>query len=405
MENPKHAVEVRHIEKIFRVPHEKVSSLKGHATRLFQRVPVKKYHVLKSINFSINKGEFFSIIGANGSGKSTLLKLLGGIYEPTSGEIRHDGTLTTMIELGVGFNFELSGRDNIFLNGALFGMTRNEIEAVYDKILHFSEIEEFIDQKVKNYSSGMQVRLAFAIAIQAKADIIVVDEVLAVGDANFQQKCFDVFRELKGMGKTIIFVSHDLQAVQDFSDRVLLLQQGEQIGIYSPLEAIEKYNELNRSEIERADLETVTDNSSDPANKPKIDKTKPHIVSVQLLDTQGKPTNNLRRGRACSVTIIVSNPTKEPIEIGLSIQRNDGIYCFGTNTYIENIQVPINESTAAQIHFSELILQKGTYYFIVGVFGKSLRPVYELQLKAKTFRVTQQDRIEGVVALDRKWEF
>ncbi|HEX7963737.1 MAG TPA: ABC transporter ATP-binding protein [Candidatus Saccharimonadales bacterium] len=400
MEDPNHAVEVRGINKIFRVPHEKVSSLKGHATRLFRNAPAKKYHVLRDISFSINKGEFFSVIGANGSGKSTLLKLLAGIYEPSSGAIMHDGTLTTMIELGVGFNFELSGRDNIFLNAALFGMTKNEVEAVYDKIVGFAEIEEFIDQKVKNYSSGMQVRLAFAIAIQAKADIIVVDEVLAVGDTNFQQKCFDVFRELKGMGKTIIFVSHDLQAVQDFSDRVLLLQHGEQIGIFKPLRAIEKYNELSRAELEHAETEMVEEETEEP----KIDKSKPHILGVELLDANGKPTKNLSRGSACRVALTIANPVLEPIEVGISIQRNDGIYCFGTNTYIEHLTVPVHEKHTITMHIKDVPLQKGAYYIIAGVFGKSLRPIYELQLKAKSFRILQDDRVEGVVALDRKWE-
>lgn len=400
MEDPNHAVEVRGINKIFRVPHEKVSSLKGHATKLFRNAPAKKYHVLRDISFSINKGEFFSVIGANGSGKSTLLKLLAGIYEPSSGVITHDGTLTTMIELGVGFNFELSGRDNIFLNAALFGMTKNEVEAVYDKIVGFAEIEEFIDQKVKNYSSGMQVRLAFAIAIQAKADIIVVDEVLAVGDTNFQQKCFDVFRELKGMGKTIIFVSHDLQAVQDFSDRVLLLQHGEQIGIFKPLRAIEKYNGLSRAELEHAETEMVEEETEEP----KIDKSKPHILGVELLDASGKPTKNLSRGSACRVALTIANPTLEPIEVGISIQRNDGIYCFGTNTYIEHLTVPVREKHTITMHIKDVPLQKGAYYIVAGVFGKSLRPIYELQLKAKSFRILQDDRVEGVVALDRKWE-
>ena len=401
MENPDHAVEVRGINKVFRVPHEKVSSLKGHATRLFQHAPAHNYHVLRDVDFSINKGEFFSIIGANGSGKSTLLKLLAGIYEPTSGAINHDGTLTTMIELGVGFNFDLSGRDNIFLNAALFGMTRAEVEAVYDKIVHFAEISDFIDQKVKNYSSGMQVRLAFAIAIQAKADIIVVDEVLAVGDANFQQKCFDVFRELKGMGKTIIFVSHDLGAVQDFSDRVLLLHHGEQIGIYKPLAAIDKYNKLNRVEMENTALEQVEEAKPE---EPKIDKTKPHIVKVELLDASGEKTKNLLRGSDCTVAVTIANPTMEPIEVGVSIQRNDGIYCFGTNTHIEHLDVPVKETATYKMRIKDMPLQKGTYYIVAGVFGDNLRPIYELQLKAKSFRVMQEDTTEGVVSLNRKWE-
>lgn len=394
------AVDVSGIVKEFRVPHEKVSSLKGHATRMFRRVPVTKYKVLDNINFTINRGEFFSIIGSNGSGKSTLLKILAGIYVPTRGSITHNGTLTTMIELGVGFNFELSGRDNIFLNASLFGMSRAEVETVYDKIVEFAEIEEFIDQKVKNYSSGMQVRLAFAIAIQAKADIIVVDEVLAVGDATFQQKCFDVFRELKSTGKTIIFVSHDLGAVQDFSDRVLLLNKSQQIGIFKPLEAIKKYQELNRDELEQA-----SDAFGTAGTGAKIDKTRPHISSVKLLNKSGQPTKVLKLGDECLVKVKVANPGMEKIEVGASVVRNDGVYCFGTNTEVESINVPVAKEVTATIRLRDLPFQKGTYNIVVGIFSEHCRVTHEMRLNASQFRVLQDDRTEGLVALKRTWEF
>ncbi len=397
------AVVVQDVTKVFKVPHEKVGSLKGHATRLFRKVPTQKYKVLDDISFSVNKGEFFSIIGANGSGKSTLLKMLAGIYEPTAGSVDHDGSMSTLIELGVGFNFELSGRDNIFLNASLFGMTRKQVEAVYDKIVRFAEIEDFIDQKIKNYSSGMQVRLAFAIAIQAQADIIVVDEVLAVGDANFQQKCFDVFRELKALGKTIIFVSHDLQIVQDFSDRVLLLDHGQQIGIFEPIEALQHYRKLNQAELEQADFEQVNDYGKKA--EPDIDKTKPHILKVDLLNSAGQAVKLVRRGENCTALLKISNPTKEKLEAGVSVRRNDGIYCFGTNTYIENISLPVSKICEVRLKIDNLPLQKGAYYIIAGVFAKNMRTEYELRIKAKYFRVTQDDKTEGLLSLDHSWEF
>jgi len=401
--NPDHAVEVHGITKDFRVPHEKVSSLKGHATRMFKRVPVTKFRVLDDITFSIKRGEFFSIIGANGSGKSTLLKLLAGIYVPTAGSITHNGTLTTMIELGVGFNFDLSGRDNIYLNAALFGMSRAEVEAAYDTIVSFAEVEEFIDQKVKNYSSGMQVRLAFSIAIQAKADIIVVDEVLAVGDATFQQKCFDVFRELKALGKTIIFVSHDLGAVQDFSDRVLLLSHSKQIGIFEPMEAIKRYQEINRSDMEGETVDPLK--PQEPEKEPEIDKTKPHLGDVTLLSTAGKPIKSIKRGDSCRISVTVHNPGLEKIEVGVSLVRNDGMYCFGTSSEVENIAVPVKKTTKVVVHFKDMPLQKGTYYIVAGVFGEHGRVTYEMRLRARQFRVSQADRTEGVVSLNRRWEF
>jgi ABC-type polysaccharide/polyol phosphate transport system ATPase subunit len=409
MSNPTAAVEVEHIVKEFRVPHEKVGSLKGHATRLFRRIPSTNKRVLDDISFTIQKGEFFSVIGANGSGKSTLLKLLAGIYVPTSGTITHRGSLTTMIELGVGFNFELSGRDNIYLNASLFGMTRAQVEAAYDTIVRFAEIGEFIDQKVKNYSSGMQVRLAFAIAIQADADIIVVDEVLAVGDANFQQKCFDVFRELKALGKTIIFVSHDLTAVQDFSDRVLLLNQSQQIGIFSPMEAINRYQRLNQAELEKSELNPLLEKQSmtkkDLANRQRVNKSKPHVASVSLLDKRGRPAKIIKRNDPCSIVLTVNNPALEPIEVGVSIVRNDGVFCFGTNTHIDTITVPVAELTEARLNIDGLAFQKGAYYIVVGVFSKGLRRVYEMRLKAKYFRIVQQDQTDGLVSLKRTWKF
>jgi len=400
MEN---AVEVHNVTKYFRLPHERVSSLKGHATRMFRRVPNTSYHVLNDVSFTVKKGEFFSIIGANGSGKSTMLKMLAGIYEPTKGTITHNGSMSTLIELGVGFNFELSGRDNIYLNASLFGMTRKDVEEVYDKIIRFAEIEEFIDQKVKNYSSGMQVRLAFAIAIQAHADIIVVDEVLAVGDANFQQKCFDVFRELKALGKTIIFVSHDLQIVQDFSDRVLLLHDGKQVGLFEPLEAINRYQRINRTEMERADFEQV-ESEAPKEEEPEIDLSLPHINKVELLDHTGKTTKILKRGEACTIELHINNPGRQTIQGGISIRRNDGIYCFGTNTYIEKITVPKTQTSVIKLKLDHMPLQKGAYYVVAGVFSADTRTVYEVQIKAKFFRVMQQDKTEGVVHLTHTWE-
>ncbi len=181
---------------------------------------------LRDISFEVKKGEFFGIVGRNGSGKSTLLKLLAGIYTPNEGSIQVAGKLTPFIELGVGFNHELSGRENVFLNGALLGFNRKEMTSMYDDIVEFAELERFMDQKLKNYSSGMQVRLAFSIAIRAKGAILLLDEVLAVGDAIFQKKCYDYFKELKKLKKTVILVSHDSNALQQFCDRAILIESG-----------------------------------------------------------------------------------------------------------------------------------------------------------------------------------
>lgn len=225
------AIQVQHVSKDFVLPHEKRNSVKSAFTGLLRKRSKgsELQHALKDISFEVKKGEFFGIVGRNGSGKSTMLKILAGIYQPTKGQVRTTGTLVPFIELGVGFNPELTGRENVFLNGALLGFSNKQMSAMYDEIVQFAELERFMDQKLKNYSSGMQVRLAFSLAVRAEADILLVDEVLAVGDADFQRKCFDYFRLLKRNGKTVIFVSHDMSAIREYCDRAIFIEKSELI--------------------------------------------------------------------------------------------------------------------------------------------------------------------------------
>lgn len=221
------AVEVKNVSKSFKLPTNKAGSIKTVFTNITKITSFKGYETqkaLENINFDVKKGEFFGIVGRNGSGKSTLLKMLAGIYQPTKGSIKTQGKIVPFIELGVGFNPELSGRDNVFLNGALLGFTGKEIEEKYSSIVEFAELERFMNQKLKNYSSGMQVRLAFSVAtILADSDILLLDEVLAVGDADFQRKCFDYFKTLKKNKKTVVFVSHDMSAVREYCDNAILV--------------------------------------------------------------------------------------------------------------------------------------------------------------------------------------
>lgn len=216
------------VYKDFYLPHEKSNSLKGAVVNIFKSKDkeVDTQHALRGVSFDIHEGEFFGILGRNGSGKSTLLKILAEIYQPTKGSVSHIGKLVPFIELGVGFNPELTGRENVYLNGALLGFSRKEIDDRYDEIVEFAELEEFMDQKLKNYSSGMQVRLAFSVATRAEADILLVDEVLAVGDADFQRKCYDFFKSLKRRGKTVVFVTHSMDAVREYCDRAVLIKDG-----------------------------------------------------------------------------------------------------------------------------------------------------------------------------------
>lgn len=242
------AISVKNLHKTFKLPHEQHSGIKQLLVGVFNQKRKKGYelqHVLKGLDFDIEQGDFFGIVGRNGSGKSTLLKTLAGIYSPEKGAVRINGTLVPFIELGVGFNPELTGRENVFLNGALLGFSRDEMSAMYDDIIQFAELEKFMDQKLKNYSSGMQVRLAFSIAIRADADILLLDEVLAVGDEAFQRKCFDYFMELKRKKKTVILVTHDMGAVKKFCNKAMMIHKGEVIISGSPEDVANEYNLKN----------------------------------------------------------------------------------------------------------------------------------------------------------------
>ena len=239
------AVSVEGVAKEFRLPHEQVSTLKERALHPFRRTTADRLHALEDVSFTVGQGEFFGIVGRNGSGKSTLLKCLAGIYRVDRGAIRMRGRLSTFIELGVGFNPDLAARDNVLINGIMLGLSPKEALRRFDAIIAFAELEEFVDLKLKNYSSGMQVRLAFSVMSQVDADILLIDEVLAVGDAAFQQKCFDVFQRLKDEGKTILFVTHDMGAVARFCDRAVLLERGRVELIGPPDEVGARYLQRN----------------------------------------------------------------------------------------------------------------------------------------------------------------
>lgn len=256
-------ISVKHLRKTFILPHEGQNSFKGKLIN-FRKRGYEKQVALADVSFDVHKGDFFGIVGRNGSGKSTLLKLLAGIYTPDKGTIDVQGKLTPFIELGVGFNPELSGRDNVFLNGALLGFTREEMTGMYDEIVAFAELERFMDQKLKNYSSGMQVRLAFSIAIRANTDILVLDEVLAVGDENFQRKCFEYFKQLKRDNKTVILVTHDMGSVKKFCNRAILLENGKLIANGSPDEITNKYTLGNLEKLEEGGDKKTSASKNEP---------------------------------------------------------------------------------------------------------------------------------------------
>jgi ABC-type polysaccharide/polyol phosphate transport system ATPase subunit len=247
-----YAFEVRNVSKSFVLPHQQRTTFKELFLHPWHRTTYEHQQALHDVSFSVDEGEFFGIIGPNGSGKSTLLKILAGIYRQDAGEVRVRGLLSPFIELGVGFNPELNARDNIRINGTLLGLSRRELEHRFDDIVAFAELERFVDQKLKNYSSGMQLRLAYSIAIQVPFDILLLDEVLAVGDASFQEKCFATFRRFRSEGKTMIFVSHDLTAVSEYCDRALLLVRGEPRSLGPVQYVVKAYEELTVPQVDPA---------------------------------------------------------------------------------------------------------------------------------------------------------
>jgi ABC-type polysaccharide/polyol phosphate transport system ATPase subunit len=239
------AVLVDRLGKTFHVPHERTNTLKERVLHPLRRGSTERFEALRDVSFAVQEGEFFGIVGRNGSGKSTLLKCLAGIYRADSGDIYVNGRMSTFIELGVGFNPDLAALDNVTMNAIMLGLSPREARERFERIIAFAELEEFTDLKIKNYSSGMLVRLAFSTAIEADADIMLIDEVLAVGDASFQQKCFDVFNQMKAEGRTILFVTHDMSSVTRFCDRALLLERGEVVAIDEPHKAATRYLQMN----------------------------------------------------------------------------------------------------------------------------------------------------------------
>jgi ABC-type polysaccharide/polyol phosphate transport system ATPase subunit len=251
------AIDVQRVSKTFRLPHERRTTLKEYFQHPLRPTRYEEQRALQDVTFRVDEGEFFGIMGPNGSGKSTLLKIIAGIYRHDTGMVRVNGLLSPFIELGVGFNPELTARDNIRINGTLLGLDRRTLQARYDDIVAFSELERFVDQKLKNFSSGMQVRLAYAIAIQVDFDVLLLDEVLAVGDESFQQKCLKTFGQFRESGKTVVLVTHSLGLIEQFTDRALLLRDGRVQALGEPRDVIARYHAELASSVASSNVPVI----------------------------------------------------------------------------------------------------------------------------------------------------
>jgi len=290
-------VEVRGVDKTFRIPENRVDSLKERAVHPFRRNPYRELQALKDISFDVHRGEFFGIVGLNGSGKSTLLKILGSIYKADRGTIRTAGRVAPFIELGVGFNPEMTAYDNVVLNAVMMGLSRQEAIAKVQSVIDFAGLEEFTELKLKNYSSGMLVRLAFSVLVEAEADIMLIDEVLAVGDASFAQKCEDVFYEMREAGKTIVLVTHDMNSIEKFCHRAMMIHDGRVSTIGSPEEVSDWYLKANfRVEDERPGFHAgAASEEGDDA----------HIVEAWAEDEDGTRITNVEQAKPFRLNLVV----------------------------------------------------------------------------------------------------
>ncbi len=313
------AIDVDGVNKTFRVPKQHVNTLKERAMHPFRRVDVDELHALRDVSFQVLQSEFFGIVGRNGSGKSTMLKLLAGIYAADTGHIRIAGRLTPFIELGVGFNPELTALDNVVINGVMTGLSPAQAKSSFDEVIAFAELEDFLDLKLKNYSSGMQVRLAFSLMVQSDAEVLLIDEVLAVGDAAFQQKCFNEFHRMRDEGRTIILVTHDMGTIERFCHRAMLLEHGRIVAHGEPADVGARYLELNFEHQRGRDGREA--------------KGQVATVAQSWIEVDGRPAESIEHGTPFTVHVILD--VHEPIEeaeIQLRLTTDDAVAVFGTTT-------------------------------------------------------------------------
>lgn len=391
MQEAKTAIKVRGISKNFVLPHEKITSLKGVFTDLLRSKSSSQevQHALREINFEVKKGEFFGIVGKNGSGKSTLLKMLAGIYQPSQGKITTEGKLVPFIELGVGFNPELTGKENVYLNGAMLGFSRRQITAMYKDIVSFAELERFMDQKLKNYSSGMQVRLAFSMATRSEADILLVDEVLAVGDAAFQRKCFEYFRELKKNKKTVVFVSHDMSAIREYCDRAVLIDEAKLVQTGSAEEIAKAYTKLFASPASEGDSSTK---QASKWGSGGLDITK--VTTLKKRYKEEDETIDIQ------VTVVARRTFENGVIAGITVKNEAGQPVCGTNTKIirmENVSLTKGQPTVI-VWAVPNIFNEGRFTIEPALLDGVTQEVCQWWNDARSFHVENEQKTPYVVA-------
>jgi len=396
------AVEIRAVSKRFRLHHERYTSLKERVIH-FGRVPYEEFWALRDIDVDVAAGETLGMLGHNGSGKSTLLKCIAGILQPTKGEIRTVGRLAALLELGAGFHPELTGRENIFLNGSILGLSRREIEKRFDEIVGFAELEPFIDNQVKYYSSGMYMRLGFAVAINVDPEILLVDEVLAVGDELFQRKCLDRVKQLQREGRTILFVSHAADMVRAICDRVMVLDHGNLVTVGNPAEAVRSFREhlLQRQRFEEA--EQLVDGPLEITEHGTAQERRRNFrVRITGVSFQHDGNANaLTAGGRLRVAIGYERQAPvDDVVFGITVYDPEDRVLYGTNTDLLGINVgPLSETGEVAFSFDTMPLADGSYPVTIGVHSRDDSVVYDWREQGFRFDVVQPDRSAGLLSL------
>ena len=385
-------IEVKNVSKHYRLTGG-TGSLKSLALDLLRGGrKARTLRALDDISFSVQRGETLGIIGANGAGKSTLLALLTGTIEPTSGSIRTEGQMSSLLELGAGFHPDLSGRENVFLYGAIMGLSRKQMQERFDAIVKFAELEEFIDQPVKHYSSGMYVRLGFAVAVEVNPEILLIDEVLAVGDATFQKKCLDKMGEFRRQRKTMLIISHDLQTIQKVSDRILLLDRGKILWLGDPKQIVENYRGLTRkrhAEVYQREWGTG----------------EVKITSVTFHDSAGAETDVFRWGGGLRATVHYRAEERiEDVVFGFGISDSSGRIVHGSNTQVEGVTLPPLEGVGRiDLKLEDLPMAKGSYMFSFSVHSADHKQNYHRLDNCFPIAVECDKEFEGYTYMPSSW--
>ncbi len=404
-------VKVEHVKKVYKIynnPKDRFKEALGIGGK--KRSFSKDYYALNDVSFSVGTGEIVGIVGRNGSGKSTILKILTGVLNPTEGNVEVNGKVAALLELGAGFNMEYTGMKNIYLNATMMHVSREEIEKKIPEILAFADIGDFINQPVKTYSSGMFVRLAFAVAINVDPDILIVDEALAVGDVRFQLKCMDKFTEFIKAGKTILFVTHDINAVKRFCNRAIWLNDGKLIMDGNTDEVTDHYMDFLKSELTIEQFlsraETAVEKDEDVENSISgIDIVQ--IKDFHMYDEERNETDSVQFGEKLYVKVryLVADTSIEKPVLGVAIRSIDNEYICGINTKLDDIVIPwergYNEITLVYDSFN---LIGGEYYFDVGIFDRAGIVNLDYRAKIKSFFVKMDYVGEGIVILNHSWK-